>query len=103
MFTPDHGVVTRCDTTPRGGRVEIMGSPTCRIVGKSQAVLIVIDPMISTRTRNVKTRGFEPGSGFVAAEGVVVARPDPALLAPPHTTRYGTAQHSTAQHSGGRL
>jgi hypothetical protein len=35
-------------------RVEIMGSQTCRIVGKSQPVLIMINPMISTRTR---TRG----------------------------------------------
>eukprot|EP01049_Picozoa_sp_SAG25_P009230 SAG25_NODE_896_length_4875_cov_4.075586_4_plen_82_part_00 len=28
-----------------------MGSPKCRIVGKSQPGLIMIDPMISTRTR----------------------------------------------------
>jgi hypothetical protein len=38
----------------RGGirvRVEIMGSQKCGIVGKSQPVLIVIDPMIVTRTR----------------------------------------------------
>ena len=32
-------------------RVEIMGSQKCRIVGKSQSVLILIDPIISTRTR----------------------------------------------------
>jgi hypothetical protein len=32
-------------------RVEIMGSQKCRIVGKSQPVLIVIDPIIFTRTR----------------------------------------------------
>jgi hypothetical protein len=32
-------------------RVEIMGAPKCRNVGKSQPVLIVIDPIISTRTR----------------------------------------------------
>eukprot|EP01049_Picozoa_sp_SAG25_P018067 SAG25_NODE_5004_length_716_cov_1.484603_1_plen_116_part_01 len=30
-------------------RVEIMGSPQCRIVGKYQSVLIMIDPMIFTR------------------------------------------------------
>jgi hypothetical protein len=30
-----------------------MGSQKCRIVGKSQPVLIMIDPMISTRTRNL--------------------------------------------------
>jgi hypothetical protein len=31
-------------------RVEIMGAPTCRNVGESQSALIMIDPMISTRT-----------------------------------------------------
>jgi hypothetical protein len=30
-------------------RVEIMGSQTCRIVGKSQSVLMMINPIISTR------------------------------------------------------
>jgi hypothetical protein len=33
-------------------RVKIMGSQKCGIVGKSQSVLIMIDPMISTRTRS---------------------------------------------------
>jgi hypothetical protein len=32
-------------------RVEIMGSQKCRIVGKSQSVLIMIDPITFTRTR----------------------------------------------------
>eukprot|EP01047_Picozoa_sp_COSAG01_P026603 COSAG01_NODE_1720_length_9391_cov_27.761085_6_plen_142_part_00 len=32
-------------------RVEIMGSQNCRIVGESQPVLIMIDPIIFTRTR----------------------------------------------------
>jgi hypothetical protein len=32
-------------------RVEIMGAPTCRIVGESQSVLRMIDPMISLRSR----------------------------------------------------
>jgi hypothetical protein len=32
-------------------RVEIRGSQTCRIVGRSQSVLIMIDPIIFTRTR----------------------------------------------------
>jgi hypothetical protein len=32
-------------------RVEIMGSQKCGIVGKSQSVLMMINPMISTRTR----------------------------------------------------
>jgi hypothetical protein len=31
-------------------RVEIMGSQKCRIVGKSQSVLMMINPMIFTRT-----------------------------------------------------
>jgi hypothetical protein len=30
-----------------------MGSQNCRIVGKSQPVLMMIDPIISTRTRDV--------------------------------------------------
>jgi hypothetical protein len=34
-------------------RVEIMGSQKCRIVGKSQSVLIMISPIISTRTRTI--------------------------------------------------
>eukprot|EP01047_Picozoa_sp_COSAG01_P057356 COSAG01_NODE_6620_length_3574_cov_9.974676_4_plen_165_part_00 len=33
-------------------RVEMLGSQNCGIVGKSQPVLMMIDPMISTRTRN---------------------------------------------------
>jgi hypothetical protein len=32
-------------------RVEIMGSQKCGIVGKSQPVLIMINPIIFTRTR----------------------------------------------------
>ena len=32
-------------------RVEIMGSQNCRIVGKSQSVLVIINPIIFTRTR----------------------------------------------------
>jgi hypothetical protein len=36
-------------------RVEIMGSPNCRIVGESQAVLVLLDPMISTRPRIGRT------------------------------------------------
>jgi hypothetical protein len=32
-------------------RVEIMGSQKCRILGKSQSVLIMINPIIFTRTR----------------------------------------------------
>jgi hypothetical protein len=34
-------------------RVEIMGPGKCESVGKSQSVLIMIDPTISTRTRSV--------------------------------------------------
>eukprot|EP01047_Picozoa_sp_COSAG01_P034554 COSAG01_NODE_2602_length_7394_cov_2.281563_2_plen_126_part_00 len=32
-------------------RVETMGSQTCRIAGKPQSVLVMINPMIFTRTR----------------------------------------------------
>jgi hypothetical protein len=38
-------------------RVEIMGSPKCRIVGKSQPVLVRINPMIFTRTRTSRRGG----------------------------------------------
>jgi hypothetical protein len=42
-------------------RVEIMGSQPCRIVRKSQPVLMMINPMISTRTRtriqNLRSQG----------------------------------------------
>jgi hypothetical protein len=33
-------------------RMEIMGPGKCRIVGKSQSVLMMIDPIIFTHTRN---------------------------------------------------
>jgi hypothetical protein len=32
--------------------MEIMGPGKCRIVGKSQSVLMMIDPIIFTHTRN---------------------------------------------------
>jgi hypothetical protein len=35
--------------------VEIMGPGNYESVGKSQSVLVMIDPIISTRTRNVRT------------------------------------------------
>jgi|EP01047_Picozoa_sp_COSAG01_P017724 hypothetical protein len=38
-------------------RVEIMVSQKCRIVGKSQSVLMMINPIIFTRTRT------QPGVG----------------------------------------
>jgi hypothetical protein len=38
-------------------RVEIMGSQKCRNVGKSQPVLIMIDPNIFTRTR-IRTQPY---------------------------------------------
>ena len=40
-------------------RVEIMGSQKCTIVAKSQSVLIVIHPIISTRTRTTAPRPSE--------------------------------------------
>eukprot|EP01047_Picozoa_sp_COSAG01_P020020 COSAG01_NODE_1131_length_11572_cov_84.273337_8_plen_166_part_00 len=42
-----------CTTPTVRVRVEIMGSQKCRIVGKSQPVLIMISPIIFTRTRIV--------------------------------------------------
>ena len=43
--------VTAAPGGARRVRVEIIGSQNCRIVGKSQSVLIMINPIISTRTR----------------------------------------------------
>jgi hypothetical protein len=43
-------------------RVELMGSHKCRIVGKSQPVLVVINPIISTRTRNTGRKGVGWGA-----------------------------------------
>jgi hypothetical protein len=56
-------------------RGEIMGSHKCRSVGKSQSVLIMIDPIISPRTRvspgesqgGARARGREGRGGGVAA------------------------------------
>jgi hypothetical protein len=39
-------------------RVEIMGSQKCRIVGKSQPVIIVIDPIIFTCSRGTSCVAF---------------------------------------------
>jgi hypothetical protein len=51
--SPELRCVCLCDLPRRVRvRVEIMGSHNCGIVGKSQLVLMMIDPMISTRTRS---------------------------------------------------
>jgi hypothetical protein len=54
-FSPETGDSLGCTTAdvPPLLRVwvEIMGSQKCRIVGKSQPVLIMINPIIFTRTR----------------------------------------------------
>eukprot|EP01049_Picozoa_sp_SAG25_P010623 SAG25_NODE_1181_length_3670_cov_3.991319_2_plen_64_part_00 len=44
---------SRAPPAPAPVRVEIMGSQKCGIVGKSQPALIVINPMIFTRTCSV--------------------------------------------------
>jgi hypothetical protein len=56
-------------------RGEIMGSQQCRIVGKSQPVLIRINPMIFTRTRHAHTRAHTPPS-FPGRQ----AQPSPARV-----------------------
>jgi hypothetical protein len=38
-----------------------MGSQKCRIVGKSQPVIMMINPMIFTRTRTALSRALTPG------------------------------------------
>ena len=48
------GAIAKAGTSHRTNirvRVEIMGSPKCRNVGKCQSVLITIHPIIFTRTR----------------------------------------------------
>jgi hypothetical protein len=44
-------------------RVEIMGSPKCRIVGKSQSVLVMINSIIFTRTRTAFVVGLPKHAG----------------------------------------
>jgi hypothetical protein len=68
---------------PRGGwirvRVEIMGSQKCGIVGESQPVLMMINPIIFTRTRTDQERrvaGRELGAGREHAQPL--APPDVA-------------------------
>eukprot|EP01047_Picozoa_sp_COSAG01_P048294 COSAG01_NODE_4692_length_4808_cov_9.520493_7_plen_84_part_00 len=51
-------------------RVEIMGSQKCRIVGKSQSVLLMINPMIFTRTRGRRMGA----AGFTVTGRVVHAQ-----------------------------
>jgi hypothetical protein len=69
--------------------VEIMGSQKCRIVGRSQPLLIMIDPVISTRTRRRARQVTSRGVAVLMCEhlngapppGVGVKRevePDPA-------------------------
>jgi multidrug efflux pump subunit AcrA (membrane-fusion protein) len=50
-------------------RVEITGSQKCRIVGKSQPVLMMINPMIFTRTRGGCRSGCLFPITFIAADG----------------------------------
>jgi hypothetical protein len=56
LRTTDHVTKNTCRTpcapSPSTGAGGDMGSQKCGIVGKSQPVLIMIDPIISTRTRN---------------------------------------------------
>jgi hypothetical protein len=72
-------------------RVEIMGSPKCRIVGDSQSVLIMIDPMISTRTRRrARTAcltGDLGGLGPADRQGSLVGAERLELVAPLMTMR----------------
>jgi hypothetical protein len=67
-------------------RVEIMGSQKCRNVGKSQSLVIMINPMISTRTRDWATtrdKARMPRTTLVDLADVehgVTPRPDPPAL-----------------------
>jgi hypothetical protein len=54
--------------------VAIMGSQKCRIVGKSQSVLIMSNPMISTRTRSHARRVRAEGGGDCSRQQACRAR-----------------------------
>jgi hypothetical protein len=62
-------------------RGEIMGSQKCRIVGKSQSVLIMINPIISTRTRWVPLRRARLSGGRTWITYVCVCGVTPRKLA----------------------
>jgi hypothetical protein len=66
-------------------RVEIMGSQKCRIVGESQPVLIMIDPMISTRNRMTTP----PASARYAAECRSMICAGAGMVAPSDAVRGG--------------
>jgi hypothetical protein len=44
-------------------RVEIMESQQCRIVGKSQSILMMIHPIVSTRTRTTSPTALRRAQG----------------------------------------
>jgi hypothetical protein len=62
-------------------RVEIMGPGKCRIVGKSQPALIMIDPIIFTRTRTEAPWLANGGHGASSKQAV------PPVGSPPTTLR----------------
>jgi hypothetical protein len=70
--------------------VETMGSPKCRIVGKSQSGLIMIDPIISTRTRTLRCHP-EAVCDLAAAEQAW----DAGIPSVPVDTRRGTLPTSS--------
>jgi hypothetical protein len=72
-------------------RVEIMGSQKCRIVGKSQPALIMIDPTIFTHSRRTSGTRVSGGTTTDTAEGSCTSPPSWSTTASgvTHATRRG--------------
>eukprot|EP01047_Picozoa_sp_COSAG01_P049687 COSAG01_NODE_4948_length_4597_cov_3.418853_8_plen_129_part_00 len=81
-------------------RVEIVGSPTCRIVGKSQSVFMMIHPIIIfTRTR-ISTRPPARGpSSRVTQRPAAPARPEGSQSVN-QSAGQPAGQHSPASRLG---
>jgi hypothetical protein len=83
-------------------RVEIMGSPKCRIVGKSQPVLIMIGPVIFTRISDKNRCGIGESQPTAAPGGLggQTARVPSAARTGCPSSSAGTMSSGSARPSG---